>query len=76
LGRNLHPQRFSGLRGRQWRDKLHEALQSEPLQLTFEIIYGHAFKPQARLNVRPETVLSLAEMREALNQRKSYPPKP
>jgi malonyl-CoA O-methyltransferase len=72
LGRNLHPQRFPGLRGRQWREQLHQTLASAPLQLTFEIIYGHAFKPRPRLTVRPETVLSLAEMREALNQRKSY----
>jgi malonyl-CoA O-methyltransferase len=72
LGRNLHPQRFPGLRGRQWRKQLHQTLAGAPLQLTFEIIYGHAFKPRPRLSVLPETVLSLAEMREALNQRKSY----
>jgi malonyl-CoA O-methyltransferase len=76
LGRNLHPQRFAGLRGRQWCDQLHQALASAPLQLTFEVIYGHAFKPKPRLDVRPETVLSLSEMRERLNQRKSYPQKP
>ena len=76
LGRNLHPQRFPGLRGRQWREQLHQTLANAPLQLTFEIIYGHAFKPRPRLSVRPETVLSLAEMREALNQRKSYSSKP
>ena len=74
LGRNLHPQRFAGLRGRQWRDQLHQALAKAPLQLTFEIIYGHAFKPKPRLAMRPETVLSLAQMRESLNQRKSYLP--
>lgn len=73
LGRNLHLQRFAGLRGRQWRDQLHQALAGAPLQLTFEVIYGHAFKPQARLDMRPETVLSLAQMRETLSQRKSYP---
>ena len=72
LGRNLNPQRFPGLRGRQWRGQLHQALGAAPLQLTFEVIYGHAFKPRPRLDIRPETVLSLAEMRETLNQRKSY----
>lgn len=76
LGRNLHLQRFAGLRGRQWRDQLHQALAGAPLQLTFEVIYGHAFKPQARLDMRPETVLSLAQMRETLSQRKSYPSNP
>jgi malonyl-CoA O-methyltransferase len=73
LGRNLHPQRFAGLRGRQWRDQLHQALAGAPLQITFEVIYGHAFKPKPRLDMRAETVLSLAQMRESLNQRKSYP---
>ena len=72
LGRNLHPARFAGLRGRRWHGQLLQTLAREPLQLTFEIIYGHAFKPAPRHSVRAETVLSLAEMRETLNQRKSY----
>jgi malonyl-CoA O-methyltransferase len=76
LGRNLHPDRFSGLRGRQWHAQLTEALQSEPLELTFEIIYGHAFRPVPRLPMRAETVLSLSQMRESLNQRKTYLPNP
>lgn len=76
LGRNLHAQRFAGLRGRGWQSKLHQGLSEAPLQLTFEIIYGHAFKPAPRLTMRPETVLSLAQMRETLNQRKSYPAEP
>lgn len=76
LGRNLHPQRFPALRGRQWHAQLQQALTGAPLQLTFEVIYGHAFKPPARLDMRTETVLSLAQMREILNQRKSYPTNP
>jgi len=72
LGRNLHPQRFAGLRGRQWRDQLHQSLAAAPLQVTFEVIYGHAFKPKPRLAMRSETVLSLAQMRDALHQPKSY----
>ena len=76
LGRNLHPQRFPGLRGRQWRAQLLEELQAAPLQLSFEVIYGHAFKPQPRVDMRPEIAISLAEMREALHQRKSYPKEP
>ena len=76
LGRNLHPQRFAGLRGRQWRDQLHQSLAQKPLQLTFEVIYGHAFKPKPRLTMRAETVLSLEQMRETLHQRKSYPNNP
>ena len=76
LGRNLHPQRFPALRGRQWHRQLQQALAAAPLQLSFEVIYGHAFKPPPRLDVRAETVLSLAQMREALNQRKTYPKNP
>jgi malonyl-CoA O-methyltransferase len=72
LGRNLQPGRFLGLRGRQWHGQLHQALASAPLQLTFEVIYGHAFKPAPRLDVRAETILSLAQMRQSLNQRKGY----
>lgn len=76
LGRNLHIQRFSSLRGRSWLTRFHKVLSDAPLQLTFEVIYGHAFKPAPRIAVRAETVLSLAQMRETLNQRKSYPVDP
>ncbi len=72
LGRNLHLQRWPGLRGRQWREQLHQALAGTPLQLSFEVIYGHAFKAAPRLDVRAETVLSLAQMRETLKQQKNY----
>lgn len=76
LGRNLQPHRFPGLRGRQWRQRLLQALANQggaatgagPLELTFEIIYGHALKPQPRLPVQGETVLSLDEMRRILQQ--------
>jgi malonyl-CoA O-methyltransferase len=76
LGRNLHPQRCGGLRGRQWHRQLQQALASAPLQLTFEVIYGHALKPPPRLDVRAESVYSLEQMREALTQRKTYPGNP
>jgi malonyl-CoA O-methyltransferase len=76
LGRNLHPQRFQGLRGRAWHARLLSELgqrlgaegSTQALSLTFEIIYGHAFKPAPRLPVRPETRLSLEEMRSTLRQ--------
>ena len=76
LGRNLHPQRFPALRGRGWREQLRRALEGAPLQLTFELIYGHALKPPARLDVRAQTVLSLAQMRETLTQSKKFSDKP
>jgi malonyl-CoA O-methyltransferase len=74
LGRNLHPARFAALRGCGWRDRLHTALQTlaDPadgrLRLTFEVIYGHAWRPQRRLAVAAETALSLDEMRGALRR--------
>ena len=75
LGRNLHPQRFAGLRGRGWHAQLLAQLaqlakvDSEgQLRLTFEIVYGHAFKAPPRLAVAPETAVSLESMRQALRQ--------
>jgi malonyl-CoA O-methyltransferase len=81
LGRNLHPARFPGLRGGAWHQKLQQELVAElahspdgvptdkPLSLTFEVIYGHALKPQRKLAVSAETKLSLDEMRQRLKRR-------
>ena len=68
LGGNLAPARFEGLRGRQWREALLKALESlrgadGRLRLTLELVYGHAFKPQPRLAMSPETSFSLDQMR-------------
>ena len=76
LGRNLHPQRFQALRGRQWRETLLDAMRkhlalpdgSGRLALTFEIIYGHALKPVPRVPVATQTAVSLADMRSLLQQ--------
>jgi malonyl-CoA O-methyltransferase len=78
LGRNLHPARFGSLRGRAWLARLHTAMDNGlrqaspggPLQLTFEIIYGHAFKPTPRIVVQPRTTISLDAMRHALRSDK------
>nr|WP_295768394.1 biotin synthase [Rhodoferax sp.] len=77
LGRNLHPQRFAGLRGRAWHRQLLSQLSQlakadgeGQLRLTFEIVYGHAFKAPPRLTVAPETAVSLDAMRAALRQGK------
>jgi malonyl-CoA O-methyltransferase len=80
LGCNLHPARFGALRGRRWLGALHQRLAQSlanprdggRLGLTFEIIYGHALKPVRRLDVRPETTLSMDEMRQALARGKSH----
>jgi malonyl-CoA O-methyltransferase len=73
LGANLHPQRFPGLRGRAWRERLHEALDAQlrgadgKLTLTFEIIYGHALKPVPRARMGERTALSVDDMRAMLH---------
>ncbi len=79
LGRNLHRDRFGGLRGRQWLARLHSAIgrelvsSEEPqrLQLTFEVVYGHAFKPAPSLSVAGESSISLQQMRETLSAGKA-----
>lgn len=76
LGCNLHPQRFSGLRGRAWLAQLHAAMgehlrvdHSEgQLALSFELVYGHAFKPVPRVAVDSESSVSLDQMRSMLKQ--------
>ncbi len=67
LGRNLHVHRFAGLRGRRWHAQLLQALTSMPLQLTFEVVYGHAFKPVPRVLVAAQSEISLQDMRAALH---------
>ena len=74
LGRNLHTHRHQGLRGRTWRQDLYHAMANEMQQTeengrlpaTFEIIYGHAFKPQPRLKVQAQTTFTLEQMQSAL----------
>lgn len=75
LGRNLHPARFAGLRGQAWKVRLLQAMQSLKnsqghIELTFEVIYGHAFKPAPRLKVSAESAISMRDMRAMLRQSK------
>ena len=74
LGRNLHVNRFAGLRGKQWRSRLNEALMSLAqvqeggrLSLGFEIVYGHALKPQPRSKMAAQTQIDLDQMRHMLS---------
>jgi malonyl-CoA O-methyltransferase len=81
LGRNLHPARFAGLRGRGWLAQLHaqilgklmEGAHDGQLKLTFEVIYGHALKPAKRLKLGPEVAMPLEDMRRALRQGRNGP---
>lgn len=77
LGRNLHRERFAGLRGRRWRAELEQALlslaKSESdgrLSLTVEVIYGHALKPLPRPKMAEQSSVSLQDMRTMLNRSK------
>ena len=85
LGSNLHPDRFSSLRGRGWHSELEAALMAGlggvdgRLALTFEIIYGHALKPAPRIRMSGESAVSLDDMRALLKSDKgpgALPPGP
>ena len=78
LGRNLRTGRPAGLRGRRWHAALLEGMQrglADPqeqgrIKLTFEVVYGHAFKPAPRMLVRESSSISLAQMRSTLGLNK------
>ena len=68
LGGNADPRRHAGLRARQWRRSLEQALEQRAgadgrIALQFELVYGHAFKPQPRHRVAARTEVALDDMR-------------
>jgi len=78
LGRNLYAARFAGLRGRGWQQQWLQAVaekgERDPegrLKLTFEVVYGHALKPQARTRMLPESQIGLDDMRQMLSDRRA-----
>lgn len=81
IGRNLHPQRFAGLRGRSYRVRLLAAMRERwgasaadgSITLTFEVIYGHAYKPTPRIKVSSESAVSMQDMRAMLARGKPGP---
>lgn len=73
LGGNVAPTRFAGLRGRAWRRRLVERLESlrsadGRLRLSLEIVYGHAFKPLPRVPLASETHVTLEQMKSLVRQ--------
>ncbi len=75
LGRNLHYQRFPNLRGRHWKRTLEAALLdlAKPdhegrLEITVEVIYGHAVKPLPKVRLAEQSSVTLAQMKTLLNQ--------
>ncbi|GAB4215864.1 MAG: methyltransferase domain-containing protein [Rhodoferax sp.] len=78
LGRNLHVARFAGLRGRSWLAQWHTLwadvqARQEPLTLTFEVVYGHAFKARPVARVKPQTTVALDDLRASLRSRRQEP---
>lgn len=75
LGANTDPARHAGLRTPRWRQRLEQALADGlrgpdgRLHLTFELIYGHALKPEPRVPVAAETSISLEAMRGMTRRR-------
>jgi malonyl-CoA O-methyltransferase len=75
LGRNLAVGRDRVMHARAWHGQWLQALAqlAQPqhggkLGLTFELVYGHAFKPAPRARVAQETGIDLIEMRQMLRQ--------
>jgi malonyl-CoA O-methyltransferase len=76
LGANLHPARFPALRGARWKQRLLDELGRSlrgpdgRLALTFEVIYGHAFKPAPKVRMSAQSAVSLEDMRALLQSGK------
>ncbi len=75
LGANAAPDRHPGWRTPRWRARLLDELGTLAgpdgrLHLTFEIVYGHAFKAAPRMPVQAETIVPLDEMRAAMRRRR------
>jgi malonyl-CoA O-methyltransferase len=76
LGRNTRSDRFPACRGKAWRgawlaavEQWGERSPSEGrLQLTFEVIYGHAIKPLPRVPMAAQSAVSLGDMRAMLGR--------
>lgn len=74
-GRNLSSDRLGGLRTPAWRERLLNAIEQHGertddgrLLLTFEVIYGHAFKAERRPSAGDQAI-SMNEMRAMLRTR-------
>lgn len=71
LGRNTHVARHAGLRTPRWKTALEQRLAhgGQRIAMSFELVYGHAFKPAPRARVESETSVSLADMRAMVRGR-------
>jgi malonyl-CoA O-methyltransferase len=74
LGGNVHPHRHAGLRTPRWRDRLLGQLERRAdregrVAMSFEIVYGHAFRAESRARIAPISTVSLSDMRASLSRR-------
>ena len=74
MGGHLGLQRFAGLRTPRWRDHLLQALAGLAdvqgrIRLTFELVYGHAYKPAPRPERSAVATVSLDALRDKLPKR-------
>lgn len=72
LGANASPQRFAGLRTPRWLARLHAGLAALAgadgrIAMSFEIVYGHAFKAAPRVRADAPTKVSVQDMRAMLH---------
>ena len=76
MGRNTRSDRFAACRGKAWRGAWLAAVEQwgersasdGRLQLTFEVIYGHAIKPLPRVPMAAQSAVSLGDMRAILGR--------
>lgn len=73
LGGNAARDRFAGCRTPRWRDALRSALgelagTDGRLQLSFEVVYGHAFKVLPRARAGQEVSIALEDVRSGLHR--------
>lgn len=74
LGGNASRARHAGLRTPRWRDSLVRALQPGeagsglPVRLSFEVVYGHAFKAAPKVRLEAETRVSVQDMQRMIRR--------
>ena len=74
LGGHLGPDRWPGLRTKAWRERLLQALASRAdaqgrIRMSFELVYGHAYKAAPRRARGEPAIVSLASLRSTLPKR-------
>lgn len=76
LGGNAHPRRTQGLRSPRWRQHLLALIDARcsrdgRVALSFELVYGHAFKSAPRAAVAAQTKIAVDDFKSMLRARKS-----